>query len=607
MKIKAKVFIIIYHNLASSILFCSSSLLEIKSSIVRTTNNNNNSDNLFPKLQNFNYFPCDAYLFLTVAAAGNDDVSDVIYRHLFASNKESLIRIASSLIISSSNFLNETLIHWEEKLGRNNPSSKCSFLILNSTIFAQNWTKQLKLRSSEWFHSCSQTRQCYHFTLLLEKTFELHNNKSLELLLANISGSVNTEMEAFTRTKSPINHYILLLGLGTNNDDDIYQVCSSKNKSYGKILINETIPLPTTKMGCKRSQETSIRIVKYSYNSPNLNDMHSWYKSKNRKILFESSTPELFFHFQLALYLNISLEVQNVMFLGEMLRKLHDDEVDLSLGFPFSHRHAMITGFTSQPIAMDKFIFFIGLPRPIPSRMSFLLQPFHYSLWLSIFASICILSGFTLLALRYLFGGRSSLNWLLLPLVDQSQNLNSNVFGIKVILSFWFCAAIVLNTTYKCRLVSLLVTPEMELPPRTFAELLSSPIKYNLFHPGYPNSTGLEMDLRSSDTPITRLLVDRIKGIHGLFSVILLVEFFSSSSDLYYINVHLFVFSWQTVECLVKVNKDPEAVCIGPLDYYSGGYKAMTGDKSEPYVKSEDSILPILSHIALQKNSPFQG
>jgi hypothetical protein len=65
-------------------------------------------------------------------------------------------------------------------------------------------------------------------------------------------------------------------------------------------------------------------------------------------------------------------------------------------------------------------------------------------------------------------------------------------------------------------------------------------------------------------------------------------------------------FSRQTVSCLVNV-KEPDTVCIGPSNYYTLAYKAFTADKSEPYIKSVDSILPIVTHIALQKNSPFQG
>jgi hypothetical protein len=83
-----------------------------------------------------------------------------------------------------------------------------------------------------------------------------------------------------------------------------------------------------------------MRVVKVLYNSPNFNDMHTLYKSKNPKLFDETSTTELFYHFQLALYLNMSLKVESVTYLSDILRKSQDNEADLSLGFPFTDRQA---------------------------------------------------------------------------------------------------------------------------------------------------------------------------------------------------------------------------------------------------------------------------
>jgi hypothetical protein len=112
------------------------------------------------------------------------------------------------------------------------------------------------------------------------------------------------------------------------------------------------------------------------------------------------------------------------------------------------------------------------------------------------------------------------INWILLLLVDQSQNMINSNMSIQIsyhvsvskpstIVSVWiFVAHLQMQTC-----LFLLIAPQTDVPPRTFAALLSCK-KYALFHsPGYPNATGLRMDLRGSNTPMARLLLERIKGI----------------------------------------------------------------------------------------------
>jgi len=392
---------------------------------------------------------------------------------------------------------------------RNLQVSKCSFNLLSDTttkdIITPNYNWRA-LKNHVWFNECSSRNPCYHFTISLNNLISMDH----------ITESVNVAMNLLGQS-SPIHHFII-----TNSLQQVLKVCSSSTMET-QTVIQHNITSNNSRNAFLTTPCSSPRIIRFTnfeYIAANFKEMFESFRHKDRKIFRVCSTTEVFWHFQLSIKLNASLRIVNVPIPPLLIHKLFENEADISLGFPYNPANAKLTGYSSQPIALDKFIFFTRLPQKIPPTMDFLIKPYGLLVWLCILSSIVISALFTLSVTLLHFGNVPNhivhLRWLLVLLVEQSQTFASHAFkrsGVRLIVGVWLCCGIVFTTTYKGRLISILLNPELDMPPRTFEQLISHP-EYVINSPGYPNASGLQADLNSSATPIAKVLMGRIQGLN---------------------------------------------------------------------------------------------
>jgi hypothetical protein len=454
------------------------------------------NNNIFSVIENFG-IPCESSLFIFE----NVGVSEAFIVPAMATMTGSILQ---STLIWSMNNLTSDLLNTKKVFpnpARNYKSElgKCSFIFVNQ----ERNMKWESFRSLQWFISCFQSHKCFHFSIIRNS---IRTNPTS---LYNIFSSVNTEAELLGQN-SPIHHIVFI-----TEDNEKHFVCSSRSNSSLRIKRNDGDPIS---FYCQ-NEFNPLRISFLRYSQVNFIEIYDWFRSKSREIFLSTAVIELFWQMELAIKLNISIKTNFKMYAEQIAQDLKSNEADIGIAISFNHKYSQIVGHSSSAVGLDKMIFFIGLPKPKPTTIAFIVKPFNYILWLSILGQIIFTSILTRFFTRP-FGTESTfighVKLLVLPLLDQSQNLHVSylrISGIKFIIGQWLLSSIVLSTTYKSRLVSELVTPEMEMPPRTFQTLLGSPNKYELFHPGYSNLSDLHKSLESSGTHLAKTLRERIKPI----------------------------------------------------------------------------------------------
>jgi len=60
----------------------------------------------------------------------------------------------------------------------------------------------------------------------------------------------------------------------------------------------------------------------------------------------------------------------------------------------------------------------------------------------------------------------------------------------------------------------MLVIPSFDVPPRTFKELLESPMNYTLYNPGFPDFSAFANDLSTSTIPMASQLLKRLQDVN---------------------------------------------------------------------------------------------
>ena len=204
-----------------------------------------------------------------------------------------------------------------------------------------------------------------------------------------------------------------------------------------------------------------------------------------------------------AAYLNAALKIRFVKITGRFGSRLPngswdgyigsvmDDSVQLTLRmFPVAEQAQVV--LFSKPFAFSWTAFITPLPQVRTKAFDFLIEPFDQFVWVGILACLAVqpLVAITFHSVhddQYLSATALLLKWIkhvarfAQILVEQPLKDSFKTIGteFRAVAGLWLLASIILVYLYKSVVVSALIRPDLEKPPRTLEELATSDFHVN--------------------------------------------------------------------------------------------------------------------------------